>query len=65
MDANGKLSTHTDDNLVIGINGVADGYNKLGFTFAQANAISITRISSYDRGDKMVLNFQSMDDHDL
>ena len=61
MDASGKLSTHTDDNLVIGINGVASGYNKLGFTFVGRNAISITDIAAYDRGDKMVLSFQSMD----
>ena len=33
MDANGKLSTHTDDNLVIGANGVASGYSKLGMVF--------------------------------
>ena len=60
MDANGKLSTFTDDNLVIGSAGVASGYSKLGFTFGTANAITITGISAYDRGDKMVLSFQSL-----
>ena len=60
MDANGKLSTHTDDNLVIGANGVSIGYNKLGVTFAAASAITITGVDAYDRGDKMVLNFQSL-----
>ena len=59
MDSSGKLSTHTDDNLVIGADGVSVGYNKLGFTFLEKSAISINNIANYDRGDKLVLSFQS------
>ena len=59
MDSSGKLSTHTDDNLVIGADGVSVGYNKLGFTFLEKSAISINNIANYDRGDKLVLSFRS------
>ena len=59
IDAKGNLKTLTDSNLIIGKNGVSVGYDKLGFTFIDASAISISDAAAYDKGDKIVMNFQS------
>ena len=61
MDANGKVTTFEDANLIIGANGVSVNYTGLGFKFLQASAISISDVAAYDAGDKMVLNFLSID----
>jgi flagellin len=61
MAADGTLRSLVDENLIIRKNGVNSGYDKLGFTFLDANAIVVDNLSTYDVGDKIVLNFQSED----
>ena len=59
LDAAGNVKSFSDSNLIIGKNGVSVGYDKLGFTFIDASAISISDAAAYDKGDKIVMNFQS------
>jgi flagellin len=59
MDARGNLVSYVDDNLIIGLNGVATGYDALGFTFITRSAMAILDASQFQAGDKLVLNFQS------
>jgi flagellin len=61
LDVNGVQYSYSDENLIIGSAGVAKGYSALGFFFIESTALNIDRskISSYDAGDKMVINIRA------
>jgi flagellin len=61
LSIDGVVRSYTDENMVVSVDGVKSGYDKLGFTFnvGGAAALALTRSSyaaAFDVGDKIVIN---------
>ncbi|MDR3164617.1 MAG: flagellin, partial [Synergistaceae bacterium] len=62
LSVDGTVHSYSDDNLIVSTKGVASGYNALGFTFSQANAIALksnSAAAAFGIGNKIVINMSA------